>query len=94
MIESGDAIFHENNFCFDTKNSGGQKIEQNILSVPSSSSSTFKNKEVNDFELRRSKRSRVQKYFGSDFYVFNVENDRLTLKKHYIHMILFFGKWL
>ena len=46
VIESGDAIFHENKFPFDTKNSGGQRIEQNILSLPSSSTSTLKNKEV------------------------------------------------
>ena len=81
VIESGDAIFHENKFPFDTKNSGGQRIEQNILSLPSSSTSTLKNKNVVDFELRRSKRARVEKDFGPDFYVFNVENDPLTLKE-------------
>ena len=31
LTESGDAIFHENKFPFDFKNSGGQRIEQNIL---------------------------------------------------------------
>ena len=41
----------------------------------------MKNKEVVDFELRRSKRARVEKEFGPDFYVFNVENDPLTLKE-------------
>ena len=41
----------------------------------------MKNKEVNDFELRRSKRARVGKNFDPDFYVFNVENDPLTLKE-------------
>ena len=81
VIESGDAIFHENKFSFDFKNSGGQRIEQNILSLPSSSTSTLKNKEVGDFELRRSKRAKVEKDFGPDFYVFNVENDPLTLKE-------------
>ena len=81
VIESGYAIFHENKFLFDTKNSGDQRIEQNILSLPSSSTSTLKNKEVVDFDLRRSKRTRVEKDFGPDFYVFNVENDPLTLKE-------------
>ena len=81
VIESGDAIFYENKFPFDTKNSGGQRIEQNILSLPSSSTSTLKNKEVVDFELRRSKRARVEKDFGPDFYVFNVEDYPLTLKE-------------
>nr|AAU90333.1 Putative gag and pol polyprotein, identical [Solanum demissum] len=81
VIESGDAIFHENKFPFDSKNSGGQRIEQNILSLPSSSTSTLKNKEVNDFELRRSKRARIEKDFGPNFYVFNVGDDPLTLKE-------------
>ena len=52
-------FFHENKFPYDTKNSGGQRIEQNILSLPCSSTSTLKNKEVGDFELRRSKRAKV-----------------------------------
>ena len=60
---------------------GGQRIEQNILSLPSSSTSTLKNKDVVDFELRRSKRARVEKDFGPGFYVFNVETDPLTLKE-------------
>ena len=51
------------------------------MSLPSSSTSTLKNKEVDDVELRRSKRSRVEKDFGPDFYVFNIENDPLTLKE-------------
>ena len=94
VIESGDAIFHENKFPFDNRNIGGQRIEQNIFSIPSSSTSTLKNKEVNDLELRRSKIARVEKHLGSDFYVSNVENVRLTLKKRYLHMILFFDKCL
>lgn len=51
------------------------------MSLPSFSTSTLKNKEVNDFELRRSKRARVEKEFGPYFYVFNVEDDHLTLKE-------------
>ena len=39
----------------------------NKLSLPSSSTPTLKNKEVVDFELRRSKRARVEKDFGPDF---------------------------
>ena len=51
------------------------------MSLPSSSTSTLKNNEVGGFELRRSKRVRVEKDFGPDFYVFNVDNDPLTLKE-------------
>ncbi|XP_060179481.1 uncharacterized protein LOC132609491 [Lycium barbarum] len=42
---------------------------------------TNKNKENDDFELRRSKRARVEKDFGPDFYVFNVGDDPLTLQE-------------
>ena len=51
------------------------------MSLPCFSTSTLKNKEGDDVELRRSKRSRVEKDFGHEFYVFNVENDPLTLKE-------------
>ena len=51
------------------------------MSLSSSSTSTLKNKEFDDFELRRSKRATVEKDFGPDFCVFNVENDPLTLKE-------------
>ncbi|KAL0324959.1 UNVERIFIED_CONTAM: hypothetical protein Sradi_5065200, partial [Sesamum radiatum] len=37
--------------------------------------------EENDLVLRRSKRARVQKDFGPDFYGFNIENDPLSLKE-------------
>ena len=46
IIESGDAIFYENKFSFDSKNSGGHGTEKNILSLPSSSTSTLKNKKM------------------------------------------------
>ena len=54
----------------------------------------MKNKEVGDFELRRSKRARVEKDFGHDFYVFNVENDPLTLKEALSSHDSIFGKRL
>ena len=59
----------------------GQCFEQNIFSLSSSSSSTLKNKEVDGFEVRRSKRARVEHDFGSDLYVFNVESNPLTLNE-------------
>ena len=54
------------------KNSGG---EENILSQPSSSTSYLQNQENFEMEPRRSKRARVEKDFGSDYYVFNIEEN-------------------
>ena len=42
IFESGDAIFHEENFPFKSKNSGGEKY---ILSQPSSSTSHLRTQE-------------------------------------------------
>ncbi|XP_047269771.1 uncharacterized protein LOC107874754 isoform X1 [Capsicum annuum] len=92
MIESGNAIFHKDKFPFDFKNRGGHGIKENILSLPSSSTSTLNNKENNDFELGRNKRARVEKDFGPNYYVFNVGDDPIALKKLCHHMMLFFWK--
>jgi hypothetical protein len=66
IFESGDAIFHEEKFPFKSKNSGGEK---NILSQPSSSTSHLQTQENIELESRRSKRARVEKDFGPDYYV-------------------------
>ena len=52
-----------------------------MLSQPSSSTSHSQNQENLDVELRRSKRARVEKDFGPDYYVFNVDENPLTLKE-------------
>ena len=78
IFESGDAIFHEENFPFKLKNSGG---EENILSQPSSSTSHLQNQENFEMEHRRSKRARVEKDFGPDYYVFNIEENPQNLKE-------------
>ena len=52
------------------KNSGG---EENILSQSSFSTSHLQNQENFEMEPRRSKRARVEKDFGPDYYVFNIE---------------------
>ena len=49
----------------------GVKGLNKILSLPSSSTSTLKNKKFNDFEIRRSIRGRVKNDFGLDFYVYD-----------------------
>ena len=78
IFESGDAIFHEENFPFKFKNSGG---EENILSQPSSSTSHLQNQENFEMEPTRSKRTRVEKDFGPDYYVFNIEENPQNLKE-------------
>ena len=60
------------------KNSGG---EENILSQPSSSTSHLQNQEKFEMEPRRSKRTRVEKGFGPDYYVFNIEENPQNLKE-------------
>ena len=71
IFEFGDAIFHKEKFPFKLKNSGG---EENILLQPSSSTSHLQNQENFEMELR-SKRARVEKDFGPDYYVFNIEEN-------------------
>jgi hypothetical protein len=60
------------------KNSGGEK---NILSQPSSSTSHLQTQENIELEPRRSKRARVEKDFGPDYYVFNLEENSSNLKE-------------
>ena len=60
------------------KKSGG---EENILSQPSSSTSHLQNQENFEMEPRRCKRARVEKDFGHDYYVFNIEENLQNLKE-------------
>ena len=81
IFEFNDAIFHEEKFPFKSKNSGGQNNFQKILNDSTSSNTSLQN-QVNapitpmndDFEPRRSKRGRIEKDFGPDYFVYNVEN--------------------
>ena len=52
-----------------------------MLSQSSSSTPHSQNQENPEIELRRSKRARVEKDFGPDYYVFNVDENPLTLKE-------------
>ena len=70
IFESSDVIFHEEKFHFKLKNSRG---EENILSQPSFSASHLQNQENFEMEPRMSKRARVEKDFGPNYYVFNFE---------------------
>ena len=89
IFESGDAIFHEEKFPFTLKNSVG---EENILSQPSSSTSHLQNQENFEMEPRRSKRARVEKDFGPDYYVFNIVENPQNLKKDLISLDAIFWK--
>ena len=60
------------------KNSG---VEENILSQSSSSTSHLQNQENFEMEPRRSKRARVEKDFGLDYCVFNIEENSQNWKE-------------
>ena len=81
IFDSGDAIFHEEKFPFKSKNSGGKEVREILLSQPSSSTPHSQNQEYIEIKLRRSKRARVGKDFGPNYYVFNVDENPLTLKE-------------
>ena len=49
--------------------------------LASSSTSHLQNQENFEMELRRSKRARVEKDFGPDYYVFNIEENPQNLKE-------------
>jgi hypothetical protein len=55
--------------------------EKNILSQTSSSTSHLQTQENIELEPRRSKRARVEKDFGPDYYVFNLEENPSNLKE-------------
>ena len=71
-------FFYEEKFLFKLKNSGG---EENILSQPSSSTSHLQNQQKFEIEPKRTKRAKVEKDFGHDYYVFNIEENPQNLKK-------------
>ena len=69
------------NFLLNLKIVGGKEVRENVLSQPSSSTPHSQNQENLEIELRRSKRARVEKDFSPDYYVFNVDENPLTLKE-------------
>ena len=71
------------------KNSGG---EANILSQLSSSTSHLQNQENFEIEPRRSKRARVEKDFGPDYYAFNIGKNPQNLKEVLISTNALFWK--
>ena len=77
IIESRDAIFHENKFPFKYKNSGGFEQQEKF------ECSTSKSKDVNEYEIepRRSKRPRIEKVFGPKYYVYNLQGDPTSLEE-------------
>lgn len=58
-----------------------QQVEVNkIIYMKYSSTSNFQDEENIEIEARRDKRARIQKKFGLDYYIYNVEKSPLTLK--------------
>ncbi|GKV08527.1 hypothetical protein SLEP1_g20144 [Rubroshorea leprosula] len=81
-IESVDAIFHEDKFPFKLKKDGSHDFtKQNDFEPSSSISSHFQNQEDMDFEPKRSKRTRKERDFGSDYYVYNVDGEPLSFQE-------------
>ena len=72
ILEFGDAVFHEEKFTFKLKNSRG---EENLLLQPSFSTSHLQNQENFELEPRRSKRARVEKDLGPNYYFFNIKEN-------------------
>ena len=68
IFESGDDIFHEEKFPFKSNSIGGKEVIESVLSQPSSYTHS-QNQENLEIELRRSKKARVEKDFGPDYYV-------------------------
>ena len=81
IFDSSDAIFHGEKLPFKSKNIEGKEVRENVLSQPSSSTPHSQNQENLEIELRRRKRTRVGNFFGPDYYVFNVDENPLTLKE-------------
>jgi hypothetical protein len=77
IIESKEAIFHENKFPFKSKIIGG--LEQQGRDK----SSMSKSKEADKIEIepRKSKRLRIEKDFGPDYYVYNLQSDPTSLEE-------------
>jgi hypothetical protein len=77
IIESKEAIFHENKFPFKSKISGG--LEQQGRDE----SSMSKSKETDKIEIepRKSKRLRIEKDFGPNYYVYSLQSDPTSLEE-------------
>ena len=75
--ESRDAIFHKNKFPFKYKNSWGFEQQEKF------ECSTSKSKDVNEYEIepRRSKRPRIEKVFGLEYYVYNLQGGPTSLEE-------------
>ena len=72
IIESNDVDFFENKFPFKSRNSGGSTSN----TVPQS----IRPNEP-DLEPRKSKRTKIAKEFGPEFYTFNLEEEPSTLQE-------------
>ena len=77
IIESKEAIFHENKFPFKSKISGGLEQQGRDESLMS------KSKEADKIEIepRKSKRLRIEKDFGPDYYVYSLQSDPTSLEE-------------
>ena len=78
VIESLDAIFHEDKFSYVSRNSGGEEITKDNAFA---STSSLEDQHMSDIEPRRSKRVRKEKDYGPDYYVYNLEEIPNTIEE-------------
>ena len=91
IIESRDAEFFENISFKDSKNCESSCSKQNFIEEKNSlnenvNNNVNKDESENDIEIRKSKRVRRTKEFGSDFVTFLVEG---SSKNHIVHEFAF-----
>lgn len=84
IFELGDVLFHEEKISFKLKNNGCQETRENIISQPSSSTSILQNQQNNEIEPLRNKRTRVEKGFGPDYYIDNIEESLVNFTRNFI----------
>lgn len=89
IIEARDATFFENIFSFKTN------ISNKIVGQPSTSQPSSKNNidMESEIEIRKSKRQRIEKNSGNDFYVYQIEDIHFLMLCH-LKMLLFGKKLL
>ncbi|KAK3025184.1 hypothetical protein RJ639_043070 [Escallonia herrerae] len=76
---ANDANNHQDEFPYKSKDSGGEETVAIESSQPSQEGSSSQPLSIRSEEHRRSKHARVEKDFGPDYLVYNVEESVVTL---------------
>ena len=76
IIEVRDVVYFENIFPLKSRIPSGPSITPSTSDIPASSSAP-----TDDFEPRRSKRTRTLTSFGKDFFTYRIKDDPSSLKE-------------